>query len=232
MIYLYAFADEKAAAVQELRGFGDVPLQSLTRHHVAAVFSEHGQLAVRPDVASLRRHDQVVTALMARGTVAPARFGSTLTDVPQLEAVLADKAPGLGPVLRRLRGKRELSVRATVPSSLPPHLEPAKGESSAPAGSGRAYLRGLGRGHCHRPAIAEPSLLRLHEALAVRARAWTVREGPDHTMVGAYLVSEDDTEAFREGLVAARAEQPHLRVSLTGPWAAYSFVQPERLLDG
>jgi hypothetical protein len=51
-------------------------------------------------------------------------------------------------------------------------------------------------------------------------------------MVGAYLVAAGEVKAFRDVFVAARARQPQLRASLTGPWAPYSFVEPEALIDG
>jgi hypothetical protein len=50
-------------------------------------------------------------------------------------------------------------------------------------------------------------------------------------MVGAYLVAASEVDAFRDDLVAARARRPRLRVSLTGPWAPYSFVDLEPLTD-
>jgi hypothetical protein len=92
--------------------------------------------------------------------------------------------------------------------------------------SGRAYL------HNRRRQPESPlhgSLVPFHRRLAHHARAWTVHSRPDTSMVGAYLVAASEVEGFRENFVVARARHPRLRVSLTGPWAPYSFVDPETL---
>jgi hypothetical protein len=94
--------------------------------------------------------------------------------------------------------------------------------------SGRAYLYNRRRqpeSPLHR------SLVPFHKQLARHARAWTVHSRPDTSMVGAYLVAAGEVEAFRVDFVAARDQHPRLRVSLTGPWAPYSFVDPETLTD-
>jgi hypothetical protein len=198
---------------------------------VTAVFSVHGQLDIRADKFNLHQHDQVVTTLMGAYTVAPARFGSVLANADRLGEVLATQAPRLAPVLARLRGTAELAVRATL--SHPEDFN-AAAQADPPTRvmeGGLAYL--VARRQASGPPMALPSpLVRLHSQLANRARCWTVGAGPDDSLVGAYLVSTTGVDAFRDELLAARARDPHLRISLTGPWAPYSFVEPEAAGDG
>jgi hypothetical protein len=43
----------------------------------------------------------------------------------------------------------------------------------------------------------------------------------------AYLVPRADSEEFVEIVDRTKGEEPGIRVELTGPWAAYSFVDAE-----
>jgi Gas vesicle synthesis protein GvpL/GvpF len=231
MIYLYAFVDDALAGLPACRGHAEAPVQSMTRGSVTAIFSVHDQLDIRYDTRSLQHHDKVVTALMETCTVAPARFGSTLADVDRLEAVLAEQAPRLAPVLTRLRGASELAVRARCSDTCSHELPvPDVGPPSS-LRTGRAYLRTRQRQSGNQISLPSP-LVRFHDRLTCHAQAWTVGSRPDSSMVGAYLVASGEIEAFRDDFVAARARHPQLRVSLTGPWAPYSFVEPEALIDG
>lgn len=231
MIYLYGFVDDAFVDLPGCPGHADAPLQKMTRGSVTAIFSVHDQLDIHYDARSLQQHDHVVTALMDRCTVAPARFGSTLAGVDRLGTVLAEQAPRLAPVLARLRGTSELAVRARW-SGTGDHDVPVEAVAPLPAsGTGRSYLHTRHR-EADRQTSLHSSLVPFHAQLARHAQAWTIRSRPDRSMVGAYLVAVGEIESFRNDLVAARAGQPQLRVSLTGPWAPYSFVEPEALIDG
>jgi hypothetical protein len=228
VIYLYAFVDDGSVALGGCPGYADAPLRSMTRGSVTAIFSVHQHLDVRSEPQHLRLHDKVVTTLMEMCTVAPARFGSTLADVDRLEEVLADQSPRLAPVLARLRGTAELAVRARWIDPGNHDVPIADGAPPPNMGSGRTYL------HTRRRQPEDPlhsSLVPFHRRLARHAQAWTVHSTPDTSMVGAYLVAAGEVEAFRDDFVGARARHPRLRVSLTGPWAPYSFVDVETLTD-
>ncbi|MBO0729287.1 MAG: GvpL/GvpF family gas vesicle protein [Acidimicrobiaceae bacterium] len=210
MIYLYAFSDAGCVELEACRGICDAPVRSVTRSRVTAVYSVHEDLDLTVNAAFLRQHDRVVTALMERCTVAPARFGTVFTDFAGLEGALLAQTPQLASALARVRGTVELAVRASDCSE-----ELTEDDRPTTRQPGISYLR----------ARRDAPLARLEAALAGRAKSTKVRSRGNGSMVAAYLVAAEDTGAFRDALLAVRAELPDLRVTLTGPWAPYSFVE-------
>jgi Gas vesicle synthesis protein GvpL/GvpF len=233
VIYVYGFIDGPAVCLRGCKGFANEPVERLTGSSASAVYSVHRHLDLVADSASLRRHDQVLTTLMRTCTVAPARFGSVLADVDRLGDVLAAQGPRLAPVLARLRGASELAVRASVSGMEDEHSAAWHSVPSQAMPAGRSYLLARRQERMGGRAVGLPSCLaQLHDRLASRAHCWTVRATPDKSLVGAYLIARREVDAFRDDLVGARADEPRLRATLTGPWAPYSFVEPETLGDG
>jgi len=59
----------------------------------------------------VRRHEQVVEALLARGPVLPLRFGTVFLDVERLRAVLAGNERTLREALRYVEGREEWGLK-------------------------------------------------------------------------------------------------------------------------
>jgi hypothetical protein len=70
----------------------------------------------------------------------------------------------------------------------------------------------------------------VHGALAGRAAA-TVRRHDDDAMTAAYLIEAAHLSSFAEETARVVGAHPEVRVSLTGPWPPYSFVDPGVLDD-
>jgi hypothetical protein len=155
-----------------------------------------------PDAGSLMTHDAVVSRLMDVCTVVPFRFGTVVRDVVDLEVKMATLGADMPHLLGWLRGRREVALRAALPQST----------------SGR-------RDASARPMPAE--LEELHSELSGNAvSAWCTWDDPQALMRGAYLVEAGDVNAFSEAAFRAAACRPAVTgVSLTGPWAPYSFTR-------
>src|SRR5437588_368787 len=79
MIYLYAITEplDGAAGVTGLAG---ARVELLSTGGVSGAYSAHEELELTADPDLLWAHEGVVEALMARATVLPLRFGTTLAD--------------------------------------------------------------------------------------------------------------------------------------------------------
>jgi len=70
----------------------------------------------------------------------------------------------------------------------------------------------------------------LHGAMSARAAA-TVRRHHDGTMTAAYLIDAAHLSGFAAETARVAGAHPEVRLSLTGPWPPYSFVDPAALDD-
>jgi Gas vesicle synthesis protein GvpL/GvpF len=222
--YVYAITDQRitghtAAAVEGMPGVAGTPVRLLGASGLTVAVS------TLPAAASLAAedlwaHERVVEALQATGAVVPARFGSGLRDDAAATTFLRAREQALHAALSRVRGRVELAVRARQPAARRP-----VDDTHPSAGSGTAYL-------AERVARAR-SMARLrdrvHEVLmplAVDSR-WRPAPFADKEAIGAYLVDEDQIERFTS-TVADLANQHDLgKLTCTGPWPPYSFVNLE-----
>ena len=229
MIYVYALVDDPGVAVGGLCGLAGAPLGLISRGGVTAVCTIHDDLRLEASARTLWQHERVTATLMTRCGVAPVRFGTVLAGVDHLEQMLAAHEDRLVAVLARLRGKVELSVRGRVSPSVREATTVVVASDAPPTplppGSGRAYLRTL-QTHADRPetCLSGP-LAEIHAALAACAEASTSRGGSDDAMVAAYLVEASGVAPFRRAFMGTRARHRNVRLSLTGPWAPFSFVE-------
>ncbi|OIJ87688.1 GvpL/GvpF family gas vesicle protein [Streptomyces monashensis] len=164
--------------------------------------------------ATVRAHRGVIAALATVTTPLPLRLGTVCEDDSVVRTLLETHEDSFERVLDRLEGRVEWGVKVyTEPTAAP---RPAREPGSA-AEPGEAFVRTL------------------HERLAGRAEACRVRvpacAPPDHAsrnvLDAAYLVPRAHCEEFVELVDRTRAEEPGVRVELTGPWAAYSFTGEE-----
>jgi Gas vesicle synthesis protein GvpL/GvpF len=161
-------------------------------------------------------HANVVEELMGRSrAVLPARFGRAFTSEEELSDAVKTKARVLACGLTRVRGCFEFGLRVLA-------REPRRDDS--PGTSGSEYMRArLAEAH-ERDRLSEE----LHEPLARLSRASARFGGASGDMVhAAYLVAEEDAEAFRERVCSIESAYPGLAVVCTGPWPPYTFADGE-----
>jgi hypothetical protein len=204
MIHLIGAVDDMAAAVRARDGIVALVVGDTTYVGLPV------RTAPAPDMASLCRHDGAVIDLMAACTVVPFQFGTVVSGAADLEAKLGGRGEHMPALLKRLRGRREVSLRAGF-------AQPRRVREGSSA-SGTAYLR----------ARREPDeLTELHNALAVRAvDALSNWDAPRRLFKASYLVELADVAAFAGAASRRAAAYPAISaVSLTGPWAPYSFAR-------
>jgi hypothetical protein len=199
MIRLYGAVDDPAVAT--------VAFENATVLYaagtVACIGRECASNPLEPDRRTLIDHDALLRNLMDVCTVVPFRFDTVVVDHDQFHAALDARAGDLAELLKWLRGRVELAVRAGIPASRP-----------RCARSGREYLRRMVPVHSS-----------FHQVLAGRAVASAVSRTSRGNLQASYLVERDDTDDFCHQVSLAAESLPRpSEVSLTGPWPPYSFT--------
>jgi Gas vesicle synthesis protein GvpL/GvpF len=219
LIYVYCICGPTVAGAPHGRGLGGARLRAVQAGPVAAIYSRHRSLSIRPAVDQVLSHERVIESVMPKGAVLPLRFGTRFECEQQLVDALVRRGEELAGALERVRGHVELGLRVL------PKRATASAASSG-AGTGRDVL--LTRVAQH--GRARQARSRLHGPLAEIAAASTVREfpRPPALLVGSYLVSEGQVEAFRRRAAQLSAGCDDVRILVTGPWPPYSFAEGHR----
>jgi hypothetical protein len=201
MIWVYAICEQPELPPAAVTGLDDAPLEAIVEGPLVAVVSRHERAPAEPALSALLAHERVVEALMAQRAVLPLRFGSRLPDTGALQAVLVERRLVLLDALDRVRGRVELAVRAMQPAAAVPTAAKLTGERSA--------------AELHEPLAA----------LAVAARR-SPKPAPGELLRAAYLVEQPAVGRFRGAVERLQRGHPETALLCTGPWPAYSFVQP------
>jgi hypothetical protein len=224
-LYLYCLTSPAADGPgAEVRGVDDAPVRALAVPGARAWVSDVAS-APAPTVERARAHDRVIREAMRSGTPLPARFGQTFADETALGEELTGRATAVERALGRVSGLVEMTVRVRLTSGRPGKLMPSKELS------GRGYLSSLReRERLDSEALGEAENLQARVARAVSgvARAEVVAGvgAGDRTVVIAHLVAPEEVGRYREAVRdAMRGEGPSRPVSITGPWAPYSFAE-------
>ena len=223
MIYVYAICDAASVMACGTHGIGDHPVELRAAGGVAAAFSETAAGSIPPTADNIWRHELVVEWLMRDRAVLPARFGTALSDVGDVDDLLARNCERLRAALDRVRGCVELGVRVMSVN------RPAPTAPKTRLATGREYLQARleeERSRRAAEALARQVADRVHGRLTPAAAAGTTRvlPTPEFLMAGAYLVRRGSVERFREAVESVSASEPDLRLLCTGPWAPYHFV--------
>lgn len=191
--------------------------------------------------AAADAHRRVVDEAAATVCVLPLRLGTVHRDEAEVRRALAERAGLYEQLLTRLDGRLEWGVKA--------YADEVAG--SGAAGSATEAVTGGTEYAADRLARAA------HEALAdvsecsrvfhpqdsgpARGAAasayWTspISAAPyphgRKVLDSAYLVPREEAGAFAETVGGVVARCPELHIELTGPWAPYSFAEPDRLPD-
>lgn len=222
------------------------PVRRLTRGDLAAVVGTVGwtdpaelDRRLRQPVGLeelARAHHAVVTACFQAGPTAPFRLATLYHGDEGVREMLAERHKELAAALDTVDGRAEWGVQAyavTPEDPTPPEADP--GDT---AGPGTAYLlRQRGRRAARERAerVAREAAARIDGALATAAVA--VCPHPTDSAIqrpgapGAlllnmsYLVEDRERETFRATVERLARRHAEVRLRLTGPWPAYSFVE-------
>ncbi len=189
--------------------------------------------ATVPTPERLREHDHVVRAALRTATPLPIRFGARLRDEEAVAGMLEARHEELLAGLARVSGRVEVGV--TVGWSLDSERErileshPQLRHAIDAPTSGRQYLerrRGERLLEDLLQESAQALLSRVGAALgAEELRACvTLLPRPEVAGMLAHLVPREEVAAYRRRFERAREALPEVTLSLSGPWAPYSFI--------
>jgi hypothetical protein len=180
-------------------------------------------------------HEQVLRHFARRKTTVPLRLFTLFRGDDRALADVRGKGKDLSRVLSRIEGCEEWGARIVATGS----EEKVKAPPSSGAGAGRRFLehkQALRRRARRVAAEAPRSAAAIVRALARLARAH--RRLPIVTAGGrsplladvAFLVPRQGRRAFRRAVMraAAAGKQQGVRVTLSGPWPPYNFVDGAR----
>lgn len=235
--------DADDVALSGIPGMAGPAVRAVKAAGLTAVVSdvplaEYGEQALRQNLEQLpwlervaRTHHAVVEELSHRGPVVPARLATIHNDDERVAGVLADRRDDLSAALDRLLGREEWGVKAYAVPTAPAEEQPVPGSQT-----GAAYLRRRKAqltAHENGQQAAAEAASAVHTALteaAVAARRHAPQDrrltGAAAAMVlnGAYLIDREDVRGFTALAEGLAERNPAIRLELTGPWPAYSFV--------
>jgi hypothetical protein len=191
------------------------------------------------DEGALRAHDAAARALHAvLPAFLPARFGSAAESEQALFRAFEPLAGLLDEALSLVHGREQMTLRVFgQPQDAPASAALAQTARDDAAGPGARYLIRLAHAHARAREVPELAGLRPFLREFVRAehaeRAASVAPAAPGLLASVFhLIDRGSAGAYAQaleaGLAAGRASLGGLRVSLSGPWPAWSFA-PEAL---
>jgi hypothetical protein len=241
--YVYAVArDIGEAAVAGVTGIGGASVRLVPAGSLVAVvsdvdreeFEERALAEHREDLTWLtttaRTHHHVVDAVGRDHVIAPISLATVYFGDDRVREVLDSRQGAFDHVLEHVTGRSEWGVKAYA------RRDPPAGDQQERPRSGVEYLRSRRQALRQRDQGFEEALHAAEQvydalaALAVDVRRHQLQDAaltgdPDRMVLnGAFLVPVAASGEFT-ALAAAFADQPVVRVELTGPWVPYSFTQ-------
>jgi len=225
---VYALA-QRASGRIGIRGIAGEPLRAVRIGAIEAVIGRVSRIP-KPTEHNLRRHGRVIAALWRRTpALLPARFGTSVADVAELEAIVGAREKTLRRNLRSVRNRAQMTVRilpgsGTRDSGLGRTANPPSISGSRvpdPESRGRSYLHA-------RVADAErardvPGFAPFRHAVKTWVRAERVeKRGSVATIY--HLVPRGSADRYRAALERA-AGDAEVRMLVSGPWPPYAFVE-------
>ncbi|WJV54113.1 GvpL/GvpF family gas vesicle protein [Pectobacteriaceae bacterium CE90] len=183
------------------------------------------------------RHAQIIDSLMAQGPVYPLPFGTLFSSQNALEQEMKNRATDVFVLLRHITGCQEWALEATLDRKQAVDVLFTEGLDS-----GRFCLpEAIGRRHLEEQKLRRRLTTELSDWLA---HALTAMQNELHPLVRdfrsrrllddkilhwAYLLPVEDVAAFQQQVadIVERYEAYGFSFRVTGPWAAYSFCQPD-----
>jgi hypothetical protein len=240
--YVYAIGRAlDPASLGGLVGVDGAEVHRVTHRDLAAVVSAappgEATLTARLErldelAAVAQAHHAVVAAIATQAVVAPFRLATIYQDEHRVRELLHQRYDEFDALLDRLAGTVEVGVKLYLDDRAPAR--------AAPSGSGRAYLQQLSKRQRRRDEQwrhAAAAAGRIDTALGAcaldrshhRPQPAQLSGAAGHNILNAaYLVPGGRVTEFGELVRRLAADEPTLRVEVTGPWAPYSFAEPVR----
>lgn len=251
-VWLYAVAgDDVADAANGLFGVDGEPVRTIRAAGLSAVvgsvaLARFGEAALRRNLEDLewlgdtaRTHDAVIEAVAQTATIVPMRLATVYFDDARVHTMLNSHQDQLADMLRRLTGRTEWGVKAYAEAADPPQAAIANQRSTVDSNggaTGAAYLRRKRAqlaAREHRENLGHQQAQAVHQALSPLAYHHRCHPPQDPKLTGkstamvlnaAYLVDDDQGEAFTKTVVRLANALQGIDVELTGPWPPYSFA--------
>ncbi|NXY95744.1 GvpL/GvpF family gas vesicle protein [Streptomyces sp. BR123] len=182
-----------------------------------------------------RAHHHVIEALAAHTTVLPLRMATLYQDRTRALQALQAQAQDFATQLARLSAHTEYGVKIYVR----PSTEPPAAAEAASTSPGKAYLQARRAHHDAREDHYRQAQLAADRLAAIAGQCTTQRvrhpaqSGPltestagENVLNDAFLVPDEQADAFRAALHSAAEDLPGIHIEVTGPWAPYSFATP------
>lgn len=250
MIYLYGLIEtlqpQLAVDLADVPGL-QAPLQTHAIGPWTLVFSEHDSAEILPKRRLLLAHTRVLEALLAYGTVLPARFGLVASGLASVDAMITAKASVLTTEFARVHGCFELGIRIRFPRQ--PALAATLAEDTGLARM-RDQLAKLGpEAHFalaefggkladrldRRRGAAQQQVLR---TLVPLCRSHVLRKPEDDTEVlrAEFLIPAQDHHSFVAAVESAALASTFAPgcdpdIQVIGPVPMYNFVRLSLALD-
>ena len=251
-VWLYAVAaNDAGTGARAMTGVGGEPVRAVRTAGLTAFVGDvdqrdFGAVALRRNLEDLdwldrtaRAHHAVIEAIAERCPVVPMQLAAVYPSDHSVAETLRERATDLRRLLSRIRARSEWGVKAFAAE--PADLSTVPGDRSgeqtlATSGPGPAYQQrrraqpmAQERG---RPGVMADALA-VHAALSrlcVSARLYPPQSpdlaGSRARMVlnAAYLIADERAIDFAAAIAALTARHRSVRLVVTGPWPAYSFV--------
>ena len=249
-VWLYAVTDDAtdpAAGELNVAGVGAGVVRPLRAAGLIALVEdvderEFGEAALRRNLEDLdwleraaRAHHAVINAAGAHQPVVPMRLATVYACDASVAKTLRDRAADLRAALSRIGGRSEWGVKAFAAAP----QKPIGDQPGPDAGPGAAYLRRRrSQLTAHRTTRQEAATSAHAIFVELRRLAVGVRlyplQSPELTgnraamvLNAAYLVADEQAETFAAAVADLTTRHRSVRLGLTGPWPAYSFVADE-----
>jgi hypothetical protein len=249
--WVYAVVPASTASLPGVTGVADEPVRLVTHGDIAAVtgsvdaadVDEEAWRRRLNDLAWLERaarsHHRVVARYFETAPTVPFRLATVYHDDQRVADMLAHRDRELAHALATIARRAEWGVQAFSPPHRDQHDHPPAVDH-APARPGTAYLM---RRRAQRSAAetrrrsAAEAAEEVHAAFQ-RLAAAAARTPPTHRPAGhpggqegrmvlnaAYLIDDDRRDEVARATRELGERHPLLRLRVTGPWPAYSFVE-------
>jgi hypothetical protein len=216
-MYVYAVI-EPGAVLAPARGLAGEPLQAVACAGVVVVAGTLDQ-APALDAAGLRGHDAAVRRIQsAVPALLPARFGTVVAGLAELQAALGSRGDALRAALLGVREREQMTLRVAAAGGLA-----AEDEPPVPEGPGTRYLAARSGAALRR----RPEVGGVLDGLQDLVRAERIErvDRPPLLATVYHLVDRGGAGAYMARLDALRPAAPGLRLTASGPWPPYAFAE-------
>lgn len=251
-VWMYGVTgDDVEAFADGVAGVGGALPRTITAARLTAIVGdvgdrEYGEAALRRNLEDLdwlartaRAHHAVLEAVATRGPVVPMRLATLFASDAGVTGTLRDRADDFREALSVISARSEWGVKAYAVQPADPAEAPERpvaGREGPATGPGAAYLqRRRAQLTASKDARAEAlaSARTVYAELgrfAVSSRLYPPQApdlaGQQTPMVlnAAYLVADERAGEFAAAVADLTPRHRFVRLTLTGPWPAYSFT--------